>query len=265
MRVLVLGASGMVGSMVATYLKETGFEVSTIAQVRKLNEETELIDARKTEFWAYLVAHEFDVVINCIGVLVKESEISKHKAAFLNSYFPHFLEDFYSNKPTKVIHISTDCIYDDNFYGRSKLVGEIDNGKDLTFRMSLIGPEINPEGTGLFNWFMKQTEKANGYNKVYWNGITTLALSKAIKQVIEENLTGIYNLVPKNYISKFDLLQMFKKVFKKEIEITPDNKMRSNKVLTNKRKEINLLTYRQMLLEMRGWIEKHASLYPHYL
>src|SRR5699024_1115052 len=107
---------------------------------------------------------------------------------------------------TKIIHMSTDCVFSgkignykedslrdgETFYDRSKALGELDNQKDLTFRNSIIGPDINENGIGLFNWFMKQEGSINGYSKAIWTGVTTLTLAKAMDSALKEDLVGIY-------------------------------------------------------------------------
>ena len=101
--------------------------------------------------------------------------------------------------------MSTDCVfsgktggYDESslrdgetFYDRSKALGELENQKDLTFRNSIIGPDLNEEGIGLFNWFMKQTGEINGYTKAMWTGVTTLTLAKAMESAVQQGLTGL--------------------------------------------------------------------------
>ena len=220
MRVLVLGASGMAGHVVTLFLKENGYEVDSLAAKNKIDEKTTLLDVTDlSALKSFLNKNSYDVVVNCIGILVKESEERKALAILINSYLPHFLEALYSHKNTKVIHLSTDYVfasenapykedskYDgESFYGRSKALGEVINNKDLTFRMSIIGPDMRKDGIGLFNWFASQKGTISGYKGVLWSGVTTIELAKGIKKAIEQNLNGIYHLVPAKNISKYDL------------------------------------------------------------
>lgn len=281
MKVLVLGAGGMAGHVVATYLQENGYSVDTISARNRLNDQTFLIDVTdNAKLRSFLQDHKYDVVINCIGILVKQSDDRKDLSTYLNSYLPHFLEEFYKNTSTKIIHLSTDCVfsgknapYDEKssydgelFYDRSKALGEILNGKDLTFRMSIIGPDMQKSGIGLFNWFYAQTGEINGYTKAIWTGVTTIELAKAIKAAIEQNLTGLYQLVPNESISKYDLLKLFVKVFnRKDIKVNPSDGVALNKTLVNTRTDFNFSVsdYETMLTEMNNWIKKH-DIYPHY-
>jgi dTDP-4-dehydrorhamnose reductase len=209
------------------------------------------------------------------------SDERKDLAAYLNAYLPHQLEQMFKNTDTKIIHCSTDCVfsgqhgpYKENdfqdgelFYDKSKALGEINNDKDLTFRQSIIGPDMNKEGIGLFNWFMAQSGEINGYSKAIWNGVTTIELAKGVKDAIEQDLTGLYHLVPRANITKYDLLQLFNEVFNRGLVICKDDKsMESNKTLINTRTDFKheVPDYSTMIAEMKKWVDDHKVLYPHY-
>jgi dTDP-4-dehydrorhamnose reductase len=177
--------------------------------------------------------------------------------------------------------MSTDCVFSgktggysetsfrdgETFYDRSKALGELENNKDLTFRNSIIGPDMSERGIGLFNWFMKQEGQINGFTKAIWTGVTTLTLAKAMEQALKENLTGLYNLVNNEDISKFELLKLFNKYMKDDrIEILPSDKLSLDKSLINNRTDFsyNVPSYETMVAEMKEWIENHKNLYPHY-
>ena len=131
---------------------------------------------------------------------------------------------------TKFIHLSTDCVFSgqkgsytensfkdgNTFYDKTKSLGEVINDKDLTFRMSIIGPDRKEQGIGLLNWFMKQKSKVKGYSKVYWTGVTTLTLAKAIDKAMQSKLTGLYHLVNNEKIAKYDLLKLFNAYLKSD-------------------------------------------------
>ena len=154
------------------------------------------------------------------------------------------------------------------FYDRVKSLGEIKNNKDLTLRMSIIGPDKNEEGIGLFNWFMKQKGTIYGFTNVYWNGITTIELAHGIWQGIKENIIGLYHLVPTQSLSKYELLLKFQEYFpRKNIQIVPREVEPINKVLINTRSDFSFKVgdYNQMLEEMKNWIEMHPTFYKHYL
>lgn len=245
MKIVVIGASGMVGHTVAKYLEK----------------DHEIVRLSLRGNVEYRPPGDEDLVINCAGLLVDECETYLDDAVYVNSYIPHMLEDWYMYSETKVIQISTDCVFDGTFYGRTKALGELENDKDLTLRMSLIGADSKPEGTGLFNWFMKQEGKIEGYEKAIWNGITTLQLAKSIIPAMD--LVGIYNLVPEQGISKYSLLMMLNHEFDRGLEITPV-KMGRDKTLPAG-DVIPVPSYRTMIKEMKGWINEHPETYSHYL
>jgi dTDP-4-dehydrorhamnose reductase len=220
-------------------------------------------------------------VINCIGILNKNAEINKHEAVFLNSYLPHYLSYITKNIETKVIQMSTDCVFSgksgnyvensfrdgETFYDRTKALGELESNKDLTFRNSIVGPDMNKDGIGLFNWFMKQTGKIKGYAKAIWTGITTLTLAKAMEKATKDNLVGLYNLVNNESITKYELLKLFNKYFKNDqLTINKSDDVVLNKSLINNRNDFDFIvpSYEDMIKDMKEWVINHKELYPHY-
>lgn len=282
MKVLVLGAGGMAGHVIATYLREKSYTVDTLSANNKLDDNTLLIDVTdSSKLKLFLSNNSYDVVINCIGILVKQSEDRKDLAVSLNSYLPHFLEEFYKNSRTKIIHLSTDCVFSgknapyteksqydgDIFYDRSKALGEIINSKDLTFRMSIIGPDMQQKGIGLFNWFYTQKGNINGYTGSIWNGITTIQLAKGIDEAIKQNICGLYHLVPPTNITKYDLLRLFGDIFHRtNINVLPVDGISQDKTLINTRTDFkfSIPSYKDMVEEMKKWISDHRVLYKHY-
>jgi len=282
MKVVVLGSTGMAGHVIAQYLEERGYEVFRISRSERKEERSAAIDV--TDFAAleaYLDQVKPDGVINCIGLLQKACETRFDLGVLINSYLPHRLERKFANTATKVIHLSTDCVFsgtkggykEDDLpdgiipYDRTKALGEINNSKDLTFRMSIIGPDIDPEGTGLFNWFMRQTGKINGFGKVYWNGITTIELARAIDAALGRNLTGLYHLVPAQGIDKYSLLMLLQESFgKRDVTICRTEEPVMDKSLLNTRKDFDFVIrdYPAQAEDMRTWVAQHRILYPHY-
>ena len=282
MKILVLGCNGMAGHLISLYLKEQGHDVLGFAL-----EESKLIpsvagNAMNADFMKELIGvNKFDSVINCIGLLNQYAEDHKADAAYLNSYFPHFLAQLTEGTDTQIIHMSTDCVFSgkrgqytetdlrdgESFYDRSKALGEIEDGKNLTLRQSIVGPDINPRGIGLLNWFMQQQGTINGYTKAIWTGQTTLQLAKTMEQAIKEKAHGLFNTVPETWISKYDLLGLFNKYLRNgQIEILPVEKVTLDKSLKRTRYEFDcaIPDYEQMVREMADWMRAHKALYPHY-
>lgn len=223
MKILVMGSNGMAGHMITRYLS-TKYDVTTLA---RSNADLE-VDVQDFTAVKYLLTQQsFDFIINCIGVLVEESKNRPDIASRVNFHFPKFLEKMYLDSNTKIIHISTDCVFsgeqggyaeDDepdpkDIYGRTKADGEINNSKDITLRTSIIGPEISEHRTGLFDWFIN-SEEPTGWDNVFWNGITTLELAKVIEQYLENPIaSGIHHPVVDDPVSKYELLELINDVY----------------------------------------------------
>lgn len=282
MRFLILGCNGMAGHTIGLYLKEQGHSVFGFDLRPSSLIESIAGNAMDAKFIKELIGfNKFDTVINCIGLLNQYAENNKAGATYLNSFFPHFLAQTTEGTDTQVIHMSTDCVFsgkrgqyteDDlrdgaTFYDRSKALGELEDDKNITLRNSIVGPDINPKGIGLLNWFMQQHGEVSGYTGAMWTGQTTLQLAKTMEVAAKEKAHGLFNTVPDRSISKCDLLGLFNKYIRKEkVTIVPVNKMAANKSLKRTRWEFDykIPDYEQMVSELADWIYAHKSLYPHY-
>lgn len=278
-KILVIGIKGMAGHVIYNYLnKYKKYEVFGIARnISETNKEFSLDVSDTDKVTEIIENHQFDFVINCIGILNKDAEDHPSKAIWFNSYFPHFLEEITRGSNTKVIHISTDCVFNgkkgnyaendfkdgEGFYAQSKALGEITNDKDLTIRTSIIGPELNKNGIGLFHWFMNQTGEINGYTSAYWSGVTTLELAKAIHHIIENPLQGLVHLTNGKPINKYDLITIFKEVWNKDnITIIPYDGKEVNKSLVKSTVlKYSIPEYRAMLEEQHQWMKEFSILY----
>ena len=275
MKILVLGSTGMLGHVVSQYFSEKGCGV--IKTTRK-NDDPLYFDVEKDikQLDKIIESTKPDVVINCIGILNQKAEDNKTLAVIANSLLPHYIDQLSEKYSFKFIHISTDCVFSGNtgsytedsfqdatsFYGRSKALGEIDNNRSVTLRTSIVGPDINENGIGLFNWFMKQTGEVQGFTNVIWTGVTTIELAKQIEFAIKNDLKGLYNVVNGDVIDKYSLLQLFKENFNKEIEIIPNGEQVSKKTLLPSQKcHFDIPSYEQMIEEMKNWIIEHKELY----
>ena len=274
MKIAVFGANGMAGHILTRYFKEMGALVTTVARSG-----TDLIcDIENTAGVLEVLdkLKNYDFIINCVGLLVKDSNERPDRAAVVNGWFPHFLEHYYKNSSTRVVHLSTDCVFDgkdghyregdihseSNSYGRSKSLGEINNKKDVTFRMSIIGPELKNNGTGLLLWATTTSNTTlNGFVDAWWNGITTLQLAKCIWNYMEKpTISGVYHLVNNDYlINKYDLLCAINDVYslnKKIVKSTGPKLV--NKILVDTRldRDWGISDYRTQLTELRDYTSK---------
>jgi len=281
-RILILGAIGMAGHLITLFFKEKGYDVMAYSVTPFPYCSNFVGNAFETEnFKSMLLEEEYDAIINCIGILNQAADDNRSSALYLNSYLPHLVADTIKIKKTKLIHMSTDCVFAGNtgpyyeksfrdgttFYDRTKALGEIEDEKNLTFRNSIIGPDMNQNGIGLFNWFMKQKGTIKGFTGALWTGVTTLTLAKAMERAITENLSGLYNLVNNESISKYDLLVLFNKYFRNNsLVIQKDDQLKLDKSLRNTRTDFSFAvpSYEQMVQEMKEWVDAHEDLYQHY-
>jgi dTDP-4-dehydrorhamnose reductase len=283
MKILILGCNGMAGHMISLYLYEQGYEVEGYARSESKFVKTVVGDARNTGLLKRtIVDGNYRAIVNCIGLLNKFAEHDHEAAVYLNSYLPQYLAKITEDTETQVIHISTDCIFSGSrggykegdfpdgelFYDRSKALGELDNKKDVTFRNSIIGPDIKPEGIGLINWFMQQKDRVKGYKNAIWTGQTTLQLAKTIENAVIQRVHGLYNMVPEESISKYEMLKLFNKYLRSDpLEIVPEENFRIDKSLKRTNYEMfsyKIPKYEAQLEELGIWMREHKELYPHY-
>jgi len=283
MKFLVLGCNGMAGHMISLYLKEKGHEVVGLARERSPFIKTIIADATNFELIKEIIqTSAFDVVINCIGVLNQFAEENHVLAVSLNSYLPHFLAMITENTKTVIFHMSTDCVFSgkiggyteesipdgETFYDRSKALGELNDNKNVTFRNSIVGPDVKVNGIGLLNWFMQQEGQITGYRKAIWTGQTTLQLAKTMEAAAQTKISGLYNMVPDESINKYELLLLFNKyIRKKKVEIVPQDTFSVDKSLIRTNWsgfDYAIPDYEKMVYELGEWMRLHKSIYPHY-
>lgn len=271
-KILVIGIKGMAGHVIFNSLPKLGnYEVYGMARNVSSTNRIFNLDVSNTVELKKIIDLDFDIVINCIGILNKDAEDNPHKAIWFNSYFPHLLESYTKDTKTKVISISTDCVFSgkrgsytetdfkdgEGFYATSKAIGELTNDKDLTIRTSIIGPELNKEGIGLFHWFMQQHNEISGYSNAFWSGITTIELAKVIHQAILQDINGLLIVAGYTKIDKLSLLKLFNKFFKKNsLKIIENSEYKVDKSMYSSRNDFkyNVPSYEEMIQEMKNWI-----------
>jgi dTDP-4-dehydrorhamnose reductase len=211
-----------------------------------------------------------DVLINCIGI-VKQLPAAQDplQSIAVNALFPHQLAKICRQRNVRFIHISTDCVFSgnsgnysemdrsdaDDLYGKTKFLGEVAYPGCLTIRTSIIGRELST-GHGLIEWFLSQEGKTiSGYKKAIFSGLTTIALSEIIGQIISDypELDGVLQVASKP-ISKFDLLNLVKKIYSMNIMIEPDETVINDRSLNadkfRKKTNIKIPSWEYMIEEM---------------
>lgn len=281
--ILVLGSTGMAGHMVYYYLEnKKKYNIVNVSYKNKLTENSHIIDIKDNrELEQLILKVNPDFIINCIGILIRGSSDAEN-AIYINAYFPHFLKKIANKTNAKLIHISTDCVFSgrdgnykedsfkdaDDVYGRSKALGEINDPMHLTIRTSIIGPELKFNGEGLFHWFMTQHGEVTGFTNVFWGGITTFELAKAIEFFIDnQSVSGIIHLTNGQQISKYDLLVLFKLIWNFQRVIIKEGESVKNinkSLMKSSSFKFDVPTYENMLYELFKWMEDHRSLYSNY-
>jgi len=237
-RVLVLGATGMIGHGVFKQLSK--YEELDVFGTRRGETDNprirHLVDADNFDtIIRTFAAIQPEIVINCIGIIKQNPDAEDYLTAItVNSQLPHRLSMVVRAAKARMIQISTDCVFDgkkgnyteldnpnaEDIYGKTKALGEVVYPPHcVTLRTSLIGHELK-QYFGLIEWFLSQESSVRGFSNVVFSGITVGELARVIAKIVipNDNMTGLYHL-SSNSISKYDLLQLIKEEYGKEIEI----------------------------------------------
>ncbi|WP_306089813.1 dTDP-4-dehydrorhamnose reductase family protein [Qipengyuania flava] len=259
-RVLVLGASGMLGtSMLRAFSDRDGYTVigavrSMSPQLREVAGGAEVVvgfDALSSDSLQNVFARaQPDVVINAVG-LIKQltGGNAVSEAVPINTMLPHRLQTLADIADARLIHVSTDCVFSgvkggycesDNadasdVYGLSKYLGEVDAPNAITLRTSIIGHELASKN-GLVEWFLSQKCPVKGYTKAIFSGLPTVELARVVRDFVlpKPELTGLYH-VSAEPISKYDLLRLVGTVYGHDVDIAPDDTLKIDRSLNSER------------------------------
>ena len=259
-KVLILGATGMLGhALFSRYLDLDDLDVhATVRSIEGIENWfvpeckerlQEGVDADNFDtIVRALTAVEPDIVINCIG-LIKQLPIANDPISMIsiNSLLPHRIALLCKAAGIRMIHISTDGVFDgkrggyterdevniSDVYGMSKFLGEVNYPHCLTLRTSIIGHELEGK-RGLVEWFLSQKRDVRGYTKAIYSGLPTIELAEIISDYIlpNDNLAGIYH-VSSDPISKYELLCLIAEKYGKKITIAPINKVEIDRSLNS--------------------------------
>lgn len=268
-KVLILGSSGLIGHQIYNYLDtNSNFDLVDISLRNKPNTQTIQIDATNESIILEAIKEiSPNFIINCIGILIDEADTCIEKTIFLNALLPHKLKKLADNINARLIHMSTDCVFSGlkgspyietdikdgrDTYAKTKGIGEVISNNHLTIRTSVVGPELKDNGSELFSWFMRQSNSISGFTDVYWSGVSTIELAKAVHWAINNDLTGLYHITNNDRISKNDLLILFRKFTNKDIEIHPMSGKNIDKSFIDTRRLINyqIPSYEKMVSDM---------------
>jgi len=246
--VLVLGASGMLGSAVLRLIAPSaGYRVvgalrsDAAAAMLPPESRSAVRSGLDLENLAALFEEvRPDVVINCIGVVKQLHEADDPLIVIpINSLLPHRLLRLCKANGARLIHVSTDCVFsgskggyreDDvadarDLYGLSKLLGEVDDENAITLRTSMIGHELGTPH-GLLGWFLSKRGRVMGYRRAIFSGLPTVELARVMRDFIIPNpgLRGVFH-VSADPISKYDLLRLIAATYGSSCEISPNDEV----------------------------------------
>ena len=245
-KILILGATGMLGhTLFTSFSQQSNCEIYATARdqaglsqwfppqlVRKIVTNVDADNFSSVQHALDLLKP--DIVINCIGI-IKQLQVAKDPviSITMNALFPNRLARACKDVGSRMIHISTDCVFSGtkgnylesdipdatDLYGRTKLLGEVDHPHCVTLRTSIIGHELKGKH-GLIEWFLAQEGKVRGFTKAIYSGFPTVEIGSVISKYVIPNkeLHGLYH-VSSDPISKYDLLRLVAERYGKKIEI----------------------------------------------
>ncbi|TNF01288.1 MAG: SDR family oxidoreductase [Bacteroidetes bacterium] len=249
MIILVLGASGMLGNAVFRLLSEDS-SLNVFGTVRSAGSKKCFDIEYQSNIKANVdvlnhdnlvnVMGEIrpDVVINCVGLIKQLGDSTDPLVALpINSLFPHRLARLCKATGSRLVHVSTDCVFSGekgayteqdvsdatDLYGKSKFIGEIHDQKHVvTLRTSIIGHELNTN-YALIDWFLSQEGRIKGFSNAIFSGLPTPELARVIKEYVLPSpcLHGLYHVAAEP-ISKYELLSLVSSVYDKNIAIDKD-------------------------------------------
>ena len=251
MKILILGVTGMLGNSICRFLssdkkfdifatarnnsarsyfsKDLSDKLITNVDVKNHDSLVEVFNKTKP-----------DIVINCIGLVKQLTDANDPlKALPINSLLPHRLANLCKLTNSRLIHISTDCVFSGkkgnykesdfpdcyDLYGRSKFLGEVDYPHAITLRTSIIGHEL-AGNRSLINWFLSAEGHVKGFEKAIYSGFPTVELARIIRDFVLPNkeLHGLYHVASKP-INKLELLKLVAEIYNKEIDIIPSDEL----------------------------------------
>ncbi|WP_339381659.1 SDR family oxidoreductase [Aeromonas jandaei] len=258
---LILGATGMLGyslfsnladnpalNVMGTVRNVTGKGAFFVQYQQQLLQGIDVTNIASLD--QAIITTKPEVVINCIG-LIKQHDIAKeHVAAIeINSLLPHQLAALCDQHGARLIHFSTDCVFDGkqgmyqeadlptatDLYGKSKCLGEVSYGRHLTLRTSIIGHELD-SAVSLVDWFLSQSGAVNGFSKAVFSGVPTCYIAKLLADNIlnRPEICGLYHLSAEP-INKHNLISLVADIYGKDIEINESTQLVIDRSLDSSR------------------------------
>jgi dTDP-4-dehydrorhamnose reductase len=256
MKVLVLGGDGMLGHQVARRLASSNEVVATVRKPPTTIVTAALagcrlitgVDVQLPGALEVVGETGAEAVVNAAGI-VKQRTADSIESIAVNSLFPHQLARACREADSRLIHISTDCVFSGargdyresdtpdphDLYGLTKLLGEVSGPGSLTIRTSMIGLEL-ANRSSLIEWFLRQQGEVGGYRRAIWSGLTTVELARVIERLLTQQpkLDGVWH-VSGEPISKFELLTRLAAMLGRHVDIVPDDRVVIDRSLNSER------------------------------
>jgi dTDP-4-dehydrorhamnose reductase len=260
-RILIFGASGMLGSAIYRALSANTdclvfgtVRDSKAATLLKPSSQNLLIPNIHMEGESGIVAAfahaKPHIVVNCIGIIKQLPSASDHlESLAINASLPHRLAKYCDLAGARLIHFSTDCVFSGekgqyreedypdayDLYGRTKFLGEVSYPNTVTLRTSIIGHEL-ASARSLVDWFLSQSHNVKGFRRAIFSGLPTIEIARVIREYIIPNihLSGLYHLSVEP-INKYDLLMIVSDVYSKDIGIEPNDHLVIDRSLNSDR------------------------------
>lgn len=261
MKVLVLGAAGMLGNaMLRLFAEDSAFDVKgTVRNATSLRHLPATviskviagIDVENADHLCEVLdLSQPDVIINCVGLVKQRADAGEPLAALpINAMLPHRLARLAKLVGARLIQPSTDCVFSGragnyseadtpdatDLYGRSKLLGELEYLHTITLRTSIIGHELT-DAKSLIGWFLAQQGNVRGYTRAIFSGLPTVELARIVKDFVlpRPELFGVYH-VSAQPIAKYELLKLVASAYAKQIHIEPDDSIVIDRSLNSAR------------------------------
>lgn len=287
-KILILGGNGMLGKDMINAFIKNGFQnityttrdkplnIDNIKNHKKIYFLKLKIDKNIKSKLKKIDKSNFDIIINCIGIVkprINQNNLESIKDAItVNSIFPHTLR-YIINKNTLIYQIATDCVYSgktgkyneislhdaDDIYGKSKSLGEVNAFNFYNLRCSIIGEELKNKYS-LVEWYLSNRNKQiNGFKDHYWNGVSTNVFSNLICSIIinKIKIPKVLHLVPKNIVSKYNLLKYLENRYRRNVKIKPYiSKNPINRTLSTSFEKINSEIWNKSIYSQKKTIKE---------
>jgi len=282
MKILILGANGMLGHVLSYELYKLGIDITCVTKGKLFMNGPKSVQFNLVDFSNLdnILMENFDYIVNCAAILVKDSDLNNLEALRINSFLPKHIDNFLKkfSLKTVLIHISTNSVFEFSekpytevdlfspitFYDLTKVLGEVYGENRIVLRSGVVGFERNTNRS-LLNWLKISENPVQGYEKDIWSGSTNLEYSRKIISLIKNKINkGVFHISNNKKISKYELLLMVNKIFFDNNKIILKNQSISrSRILINSTNDICYINkdYYDMFLDLKDWMKINSFLY----